>query len=88
MALIIFLFGALASFGLAVWSATQGRLPIVETAHALMFAVLGLMLATRPDETAPGRACNECGYGFEDGIDFCIHCGSYPRIRQRGPTPA
>ncbi len=84
--MIVLFIGAVVSFGLAMWSAFQGRLPLVETAHAVLFAVMGLILASKPEDGPLAGGCRECGSGFEEAISFCIRCGSYPKVRT--PTPA
>ncbi len=79
LALTILITGALVSFGLAIWAAWHGRVPIVETSHAVLFAFMGLLLAARHPEG--GNCCRECGHAFETSMSFCAYCGRYPRVR-------
>ncbi len=85
-ALIMLFVGAAVSFALAMWSALHGRLPLVETAHAVLFAVTGLILAGRASDQPSGAGCRECGSPFEDGGTFCLRCGCYPRVHSTALT--
>ncbi len=77
-ALVMLFLGAMLSFGLAMWSAANGRLPIVETAHAILFAVMAMLIAASDkDELTAG--CAECGAPYGE-LDFCLHCGRYPKV--------
>ncbi len=80
LALTILIVGALVSFALAIWAAWQGRVPIVETSHAVLFAFMGLLLAARHPQGG-AHCCRECGHAFETSMAFCAHCGRYPRAR-------
>ncbi len=65
--------GALLSFSLAIYVSLTGGLPILETAHAILFGVMALIIASNGD---PRAACIECGFmGGE--AEFCIGCGRY-----------
>lgn len=83
LALTVLLAGAMVSFGLAVWSAWQGRVPVVETSHAVLFAFMGLLLAARHPQSG-GAHCRECGHAFLGGMPFCAHCGRYPKHARSG----
>ncbi len=85
-ALTILLVGALVSFALALWSAIQGRFPLIETAHAVLFAVMGLIIAAKGNEGMPSGGCRECGDAYQEGTAFCIRCGSYPKARGHAPA--
>ncbi len=87
-ALTVLFVGAVVSFALAMWSAIQGRLPLIETAHAVLFAVAGLILAAKPAGSLAAGACRECGSAFDEASKFCLRCGSYPKVRQVVGNPA
>ncbi len=70
-AAITLLVGALISFGLAVWVGFQGGFPLLETAHAILFGLLALVLMS---ENGRVSLCRECSMP-EGGLDFCLGCG-------------
>lgn len=78
LAILLLFFGAAISFALAVWRAVTGGLPLVETAHAVLFAVMGLILVAKP-ETSGG--CRDCGRSCEATYGFCLGCGCFPKPR-------
>lgn len=60
------------SFGLAVWVGFQGGFPLLETAHAILFGLLAMVLLS---EQGRGQVCRECGSPGGE-LDFCMGCGS------------
>lgn len=72
--LALLLVGAVLSFGLAIWSAMQGRIPVIEMAHAVLFTLLALVVAAAPQQ-ASVAGCRECGTAATPGFSFCLGCG-------------